>query len=538
MRPCSHPLALIISLNVAEQLFHTIWLTRINLLRCISVAKKVTPGIQDCLHWCQPSVPDTWNEILYAHCSEHNTMKGGLYGLRRKQISLILISLFCTSIVLWEWERSPFLIKFIPPQNHVLRPSLEVLMGTPGVSSMSSETDVLVKNDTSNSFLEGEITTHEDIKKIDTVAPIGSSTANTPQNNNTETKPKASLIMQKGCNLAKGKWIKDSRRPLYSGFGCKRWLSEMWACRLTQRKDFSYEKLRWQPNNCKMPEFEASSFLRRMRGKTIAFVGDSLGRQQFQSLMCMATGSKDSPGVIDVGKKYGLIKARGTIRPAGWAYRFKATNTTILFYWSTSLCEVEPLNITNPATHWALHLDRPPSFLTRYIHRFDVLVLNTGHHWNRGKFNTNRWVMHVGGVPNTNRKLINIGNAKNFKIYSIIKWLDSELPKHPRLKAFFRTISPRHFFNGDWNSGGSCDNTVSLVEGKEITQDESSDTIVSGAVNGTKVNMLDITAISQLRDEGHLSRFTIKVTPGVQDCLHWCQPGVPDTWNEILYAQL
>lgn len=23
-----------------------------------------------------------------------------------------------------------------------------------------------------------------------------------------------------------------------------------------------------------------------------------------------------------------------------------------------------------------------------------------------------------------------------------------------------------------------------------------------------------------------------------QDCSHWCLPGVPDSWNEILYAQL
>ncbi|KAL5676326.1 hypothetical protein ACJX0J_012457, partial [Zea mays] len=39
-------------------------------------------------------------------------------------------------------------------------------------------------------------------------------------------------------------------------------LSESWSCRLTQRKDFAYEKFRWQPEACEMPEFEASQFLR------------------------------------------------------------------------------------------------------------------------------------------------------------------------------------------------------------------------------------------------------------------------------------
>lgn len=55
----------------------------------------------------------------------------------------------------------------------------------------------------------------------------------------------------------------DDSRPLYSGFGCKQWLSSMWACRLTQRTDFEYEKLRWRPKNCEMEEFTGAKFLKR-----------------------------------------------------------------------------------------------------------------------------------------------------------------------------------------------------------------------------------------------------------------------------------
>lgn len=65
------------------------------------------------------------------------------------------------------------------------------------------------------------------------------------------------------CNYAKGKWVPDSKRPLYSGLGCKQWLSDMWACRLTQRTDFSYEGYRWQPEKCEMPDYEGSKFLKR-----------------------------------------------------------------------------------------------------------------------------------------------------------------------------------------------------------------------------------------------------------------------------------
>lgn len=276
----------------------------------------------------------------------------------------------------------------------------------------------------------------------------------------------------------------------------------------------------------------------RMQHKTIALVGDSLGRQQFQSLMCMITAGKTNPKVKDVGREFGFAKASGAIRPDGWAYRFPTTNTTILYHWSASLCEVEPLNFTDPATIYAMHLDRPATFLRKYLHKIDVLVLNTGHHWNRVKFATNRWKMYIGGKPNSNRKLAEMGNAKNLTLHRVVKWLDTQLLRHPRLKAYLRTLSPRHFMNGEWNTGGSCDNTVPLAGGSEVSREGSSDLVAEAAVRGTKVRLLDITALSQLRDEGHISRYSLKSSESRHDCLHWCLPGVPDTWNEILYAQL
>uniref|UniRef100_M1C616 Trichome birefringence-like C-terminal domain-containing protein n=1 Tax=Solanum tuberosum TaxID=4113 RepID=M1C616_SOLTU len=141
-------------------------------------------------------------------------------------------------------------------------------------------------------------------------------------------------------------------------------------------------------------------------------------------------------------------------------------------------------------------------------------------------------------LPVVNRKLAEIGNVKNFTVYSIARWLDSQIASRPQLKGFFRTISPRHFSNGDWNTGGRCDNTIPLTKGNEVQQEESSDPVIGDAVKGTKVNLLDITAISELRDESHLSHYSLKASEGINDCLHWCLPGIPDTWNELLYAQL
>ncbi|KAJ0266479.1 Protein trichome birefringence-like 16 [Hirschfeldia incana] len=345
-------------------------------------------------------------------------------------------------------------------------------------------------------------------------------------------------ISNQACNYAKGKWVVDKHRPLYSGSRCKQWLASMWACRLMQRTDFAFERLRWQPKDCSMENFEGSKFLKRMQNKTLAFVGDSLGRQQFQSMMCMITGGRERPDVLDVGPEFGFITPKGGGRPNGWAYRFPETNTTVLYHWSSTLCDIQPLNPSDPLTEHAMHLDRPPAFLRQYLHKINVLVMNTGHHWNRGKLNGNRWVMHLNGVPNSNRKLAALGNAKNFTIHSTVSWVSSQLPNHPGLKAFYRSLSPRHFVGGEWNTGGSCNNTTPMSIGKEVLQEESSDYSAGHAVKGTGVKLLDITALSHVRDEGHISRFSISASKGVQDCLHWCLPGVPDTWNEILFAMI
>ncbi|EPS61732.1 hypothetical protein M569_13061, partial [Genlisea aurea] len=348
------------------------------------------------------------------------------------------------------------------------------------------------------------------------------------------------------CNYAAGRWVFDDSRPLYSGFGCKKWLSPMWACRLMQRMDFEYEKLRWVPKDCEMEGFSSSKFLNRMQSKTLAFVGDSLGRQQFQSLMCMLTGGETNDDVIDVGYEYGLVKARGAIRPDGWAYKFPDTNTTILYYWSASLCDLEPLDASDPSAGFAMHLDRPPAFLRRYLPGFDFLVLNTGHHWNKGKLVANRWIMHLGGTLCLSRNLIRFyGSAKDVTLRSIVRWLESQLPSHPNLRAFYRTMSPRHFSNGDWNTGGTCDGTRprngSAVVARGVGEEGygEDDAVGRSAVEGSGgggVRLLDITGLSGVRDEGHISKYGVKGAAGVEDCLHWCLPGVPDTWNEVLFA--
>lgn len=50
------------------------------------------------------------------------------------------------------------------------------------------------------------------------------------------------------------------------------------------------------------------------------------------------------------------------------------------------------------------------------------------------------------------------------------------------------------------------------------------------------VVLLDVTTLSQYRKDGHPSGYSGEHSG--EDCSHWCLPGLPDTWNELLYASL
>mgnify|MGYP000161436105 FL=1 len=52
------------------------------------------------------------------------------------------------------------------------------------------------------------------------------------------------------------------------------------------------------------------------------------------------------------------------------------------------------------------------------------------------------------------------------------------------------------------------------------------------------VKLLNITRLSGFRSDGHPSIYGLLNMHGYQDCSHWCLPGVPDAWNELLYAMI
>jgi len=115
------------------------------------------------------------------------------------------------------------------------------------------------------------------------------------------------------------------------------------------------------------------------------------------------------------------------------------------------------------------------------------------------------------------------------------------------LVTVLRTISPAHFENGTWDTGGTCSRTSPFGENKidlqsnemkiRKSQIEQLEGITKRGNKAKKFAVLDVTRVMQMRPDGHPNGYWgNKWMKGYNDCVHWCLPGPIDAWNDFLMA--
>ncbi|KAL6987898.1 Protein trichome birefringence-like 35 [Sarracenia purpurea var. burkii] len=119
----------------------------------------------------------------------------------------------------------------------------------------------------------------------------------------------------------------------------------------------------------------------------------------------------------------------------------------------------------------------------------------------------------------------------------LIGWLLMSIPLRSRSREWepgsegncYNEKTPVNY-EAYWGSGSDLP-TMHMVE--KVLQSLSS-----------KVSVINITQLSEYRKDGHPSiyrKFWETLSPeqlsnpsSYSDCIHWCLPGVPDVWNELL----
>lgn len=92
--------------------------------------------------------------------------------------------------------------------------------------------------------------------------------------------------LNSSCDIFDGFWVfDDSIEPLYKPGSCP-FIDDAFNCFNNGRLDLDYLKLRWKPHNCEIPKFDGLKMLEIIKGKRLVFVGDSLNRNMWESLIC------------------------------------------------------------------------------------------------------------------------------------------------------------------------------------------------------------------------------------------------------------
>ncbi|KAL2525985.1 Protein trichome birefringence-like 36 [Abeliophyllum distichum] len=325
----------------------------------------------------------------------------------------------------------------------------------------------------------------------------------------------------RSCDFGTGKWVVDQSYPLYDA-SCP-YLSTAVTCRKNGRPDSDYEKWKWKPHGCSIPRFDALDFLGRMRRKRIMLVGDSIMRNQWESLVCLVQSV--------------IPTARKTVTYNGPSMAFQALDyeTSIEFCWAPFLVELKK----GPGSQRILHLDLIEEN-ARYWREVDVLVFDSAHWWTHSE-KWSSWDILMEG--NNAYKNMNPMVAYEKGLMTWAKWIDLNLDPR-KTRVFFRSLSPRH----NRENGRKCYNQREPIGYLSHPHDPEQLSVLREVLRRTRfpVYLQDITTMSALRQDAHPSIYARNLgekdkreTRGYSsDCSHWCLPGVPDTWNEMLNAML
>ncbi|PAN31030.1 hypothetical protein PAHAL_5G389800 [Panicum hallii] len=326
----------------------------------------------------------------------------------------------------------------------------------------------------------------------------------------------SAAVSSSSCDVYRGTWAADESYPLYDAASCP-FVRKEFDCRRNGRPDTAYLKYRWQPSPpCSLPRFDGRRLLRTWRGKTVAFVGDSLVANQYESLLCMLHAA--APGA----------RTNASWESGSITVRFEDYGVTLVYYLSHYLVDLAG----DKAGRTVLKIDAVDE--GRKWLAADVLVFGSWRWWARKSWDYIQDGSTV--VPDMDRT-----QAFTKGLQAWARWVDANLLR-TTTKVFFQGYSPSHLNGQEWGAppGKTCSGETQPVSGAAAYyrgQPNLQDAIVRRVLAGMSkpVQLLDITFMSQLRKDGHTTKYSGgSGSPGT-DCTHWCVAGVPDTWNTLLY---
>ncbi|KAM3395783.1 protein trichome birefringence-like 43 [Capsicum galapagoense] len=323
------------------------------------------------------------------------------------------------------------------------------------------------------------------------------------------------------CDFYDGKWVVDYKYPVYNAKDCP-FLLQQFDCVGNRRPDRAYLKYRWQPTKCNLARWDGKEFVRRIENKEVLFVGDSLSLNQWQSLACMLHSA--FPRLNYTVTRNGPLMSTFSIpsKQVTLSYVRNALLVDIVREKSKRVLELNSVAVSSKL--WT---------------GYDILIFDTWHWWlHTGK--KQPWDMIRDGK--VLRKDMDRLKAYEKALVTWGKWVSNNI-NFNKVQVFFQGISPDHSNGTQWGKKTNtmqCKGEQKPVKRLRYLGDPDEADMLLGKVlgkTGKPIHLLKLNKMSQYRVDGHPSIYGSPRYKGM-DCTHWCLPGVPDTWNQLLYANL
>ncbi|KAL3676011.1 hypothetical protein R1sor_025959 [Riccia sorocarpa] len=449
----------------------------------------------DCLHLCLPGPVDTWNQFLE---------------------KLVL-------------SRLPSLVTSPEPVN--ISPAPSALVTRDGSLSSKESNQEEDKNfdlprENDRGASKGPADEKEILQEVTTTSTTSSSESTSAPTGSQE------------CDLYDGDWVYDPEGPLYTNATCS-YMDERQNCMRNGRPDSGYLYWKWKPRECDLPRFDSKAFLEKLRGKSVGFVGDSLARNQMESLLCMLSQVETPENVYQDDSLNG-----------GMSWLFRSYQMTVSNIWSPYFIKETSEEVKGIEKGKSkLFTDVLDETWTSIMNDYDVLIFSGGH-----------WFLHpvvyiendevIGCHYCPERNLTEIGFYQAYR--KAYRGVLDRVTKDFKGLAIVGTFTAGHFENGSWSDGGHCKRQEPMkkeekkLEGMNLDLHdivvEEFESTVRRVNKGDHVELLDLSILSLLRADGHPGPYREYhpfegKPPGTHvqnDCLHLCLPGPVDTWNQFL----
>ncbi|KAJ4969154.1 hypothetical protein NE237_015855 [Protea cynaroides] len=320
------------------------------------------------------------------------------------------------------------------------------------------------------------------------------------------------------CDIYDGNWVVDDSPPAYQPGSCP-FVEESFNCFNNGRPDDNFLRYRWQPRQCDLPKLDGKDMLEMLRGKRLVFVGDSLNRNMWQSLVCVLMAS------VTDKNRVSEVSGRVDFKTEGfYSIRFEEYDSSIEFVRSPFL--VEEWEFTDKRTgarKETLRLDLMEDSASKYQNA-DILIFNTAHWWTHSKTSNGKDYYQEGDQVYDRLKMT---EAYTKALHTWAKWIDVNV-NASKTSIFFRGYSSSHFKGGQWNTGGGCEGEKTPITNDSYLEPYPAMMNVLESVLGdmrTPVHYLNITRMTDYRKDSHPSIFRhakAQRTAGMkQDCSHW-----------------